>query len=698
MAYFLTYTCTVNNRRSNAIKLDIYRKDVDPGDVTTLLNTELTGIKVSCPQSDESKYPTIIGTQAEIGLRVRTSSVITPETFLTDYYDEWKVIIYCDDAIVFAGFVDPTYSPYTMKDAPLGIALRCTDGLGLLKNIPLTAQSGASFQNTVQTLIDYVAGALAKTNLDLNIRVYCSIYESSMNDRGVSALYDMFSQAKLDYRTFMNSATDFVDCYEALNIILTGGFSLFQWQGKWIISYRPEMQGTIGPTNYYTEYDPSGSALSGNQDLTTHINIGFNQQQHPIELDQIIDYQVPQVSVKDIFNFTVWDEVPKNNKFERGSLIFPLSGPGYSAFSIDDWEYVTRTGGFSTYPFGTTPSLQVAYSKRLYNDYGVEIDRQIICDRAVDGSINWLRSDAIPVNKGDKIIFSCDKRFDNNVDAITSVAHIYIVAEDNINYYGWLYDFTAGDTDNKWILNSLVDSGIKVEYDDGESLDADGNTQFHSVSAASPAIPIDGTMYIVLAIPGEESLGSSQYYKNINFEYIPFIVGSYIRIKGDYWRTYQNQNIKNRIEEEVKISDSLKKILKGALLRNDGATLTTPTWYRFGRSEEKHFKELLNLGKYCHYYRRYRKITGTFRGVKCYSENTPTSFYPLCFHKHFKFVDNSPNKLYALCPPLSVDYISGRFSGTFIECFDTSGAIGTVPETYTDSEQAGDGHEFKYIF
>lgn len=680
MAYFLTYQGEFINSRSNTMRIEIYRKDIDPGTPVTFDNKEMTGVKVSYPNSEESKYSTIISAQADISLRVRILSTITPETFLTDLYDEWKVIIYCDTTIVFAGFIEPSEGGYLMKDSPLDIEIKCTDGLGLLKNIQLTNYLGTSLTGTVQTLLDYLAGALAKTNLDLNIKIFCSIYESSFSDRSVSTLFDMFNQAKTDYRTFMKSPTEFVDCYEALNIMLTGGFSLFQSGGKWIVSYRPEMQGTIGPTNYFSEYRYDTSTVTSGQDLSTQINIGSAQQQHPINLDQIISYQVPMVSVKDTFPYNVWDEIPKNNKFDRGALNLPLSGVGYSAFDIDDWLHGVNVAT------GTLPAVGAAtgnaYRKSSFNIFGIETSREILIVTPANSDQDWLQSEGIPVQQGDKISIALDHKTD------------YSSTGNHIAFY--VYIQTTSGSPAKYALQedgtwSSTFGGVIHFYTGGE----DTNT-YLSYNIDSDFLPQDGTLYI--AFHNAQTTASIYYYKNFSFTYSPYIAGSLLQVKGDYWITTQAQNIKDKIEEEMRLSDSLKKIFKGALLRVDGTTLTTPTWYRFGITEERHYKELLNLGKYRHYYRRYRKITGTFRGVKCYSENDFLTFYPLCFHKHFKFINNSATKLYVLAPPVSIDYKEGKFTGTFIECFDTAGALGTVPETYTDSEQNGDTHEYKYIF
>lgn len=719
MSYYLTYQVTANNRRSNEIKIEFYRKDIDPGSVTSLSNQEFTALRILYPDGVDNKYPLIAGCEATIALRITTASTITPETFLTEYYDEWKVIVYCDSTTVFAGFIEPSEGGYKMKDPPFDLSIKCTDGLGLLKMVDLTDVNENSFLSTVPTLIEFIAGALKKTNLDLNIRIYCNLFESSMSDRSDSPLYDMFNQAKTDYQTFLKNPIDFDTCYEALTKILTGGFTLFQYQGKWVISYRPEMQGTIGPTNYYTEYDSSGAAISSGQDLGTQVNIGFNEQQHPIELDQIVSSQFAVKSVKTIYNYNVWPEIPKNSKFDRGDILLPLFGNvyepddngddtatligTYQGYEVDDWT-------FGDFPAGPTaianlpnlsPSINAGWKKSSRNSYNIELNREIVIPKS-DSVTKVFQSSAIPVNAGDKLSISFDFRWSYN-ETITSgpggndplrigAVIVYIIPATGGTKWWWR---SGAGVKNSWRQNAGSSESIFMDdYNAG-----DKTKLYRAQSLTSAPIPVDGTAYVQLVNANSLTIGANEaYFKNFTIDYLPFVAGGYVQVKGDYWKTAQDANVKDVIEEEVFLSDSQKKVLRGALLRNDGVTLTTPTWYRYGRSESKHYKELLNLGKYCHYYRRYRKITGLFRGVKCYSENDPTSFFPLGFHKQIKFVNNSSSRQYVIAPPLDIDYLAGRFNATFIESFDSSGALGTVPETYTDSEQGGDSHEFKYIF
>lgn len=677
MAYNLAYQGEFTNRRTNNIRLEIYQKDFVPP-VTTLSNKEIIAVSVGYPNGNESKYNTIIGAEANITLRVRSASTITPETFLTDLYDEWKVLIYCDTMLVFAGFIEPSEGNYLMKDAPVQIDVKCTDGLGLLKNVTLTDTAGDSFLNTTPYLIDVVAGCLAKTNLELPIRIYCSIFESSMQDREDDITKDMFNQARTDYRTFLQNANTFVDCYKALEMLLTGGFSIYQWFGRWTISYRPEMQASIGPTLYYSDYDNAGVVTAGNQDLGIYYVIGYDQIQHPINLDQIISYQVPAKSVKNTFNYTVWDEIPKNNKFERGAEFESgsvSSPPGtYKKSTIDDWLYgITNPSVGSTQPpNGMLATTDLSYRMSTYDQFNIETIREVVLERTGDPQAGhrFLRSDGIPVNAGDKIRITTDYK---TSAAGTGTRQYMMVMLEVASGTPYRLDQVGGaPVDGIGILFWAQTTAMRFlakDYQTGEDA-----SQYSSFTLDPPQLPADGTLYILFMM-FDPPVGRVVSYKNFSFEYFPSVAGSYAQVKGDYWLTSQDRNVKDAIDEEVFISDSTKKVLKGSLLRADGTTLTTPTWYRQGQAETKHFKELLNLGKYRHYYRRFRKIQGTFRGVKSTPVNFLGDFYPIGFHKHYAFINNDGEKMYVFSPPTTIDYVAGTFNTTAIEALDSGNTV-----------------------
>lgn len=674
--YGLKYQGSFNNYNSNEIIINISKKDYLAPDVDDIEQLKIISCDVSYPNGEESKYGALISARATVSFYAGMDSFLTNETFLTDFYDEYKVQIICDGINVFEGFVEPSEGGYPLKDRPYIVEISCTDGLGLLKNIPLTDVNENNFNNRAK-LIEYIAGALDKTNLELPIRTYCNIFNTSMSDRSLNDSNDMFNQTKVHHRTFLKNVNEFVSCYEALEIILAEAFTLHYWKGYWTINYVGELTSTSG--RYYTNYSKEGVLINGGQDNSNQINVGKNHLIHPVNFNQLISYQVPVKSVKTIYEYDVPEDLVNNEKLQRlGSFVTLMN-----AYNIVGW------GQFYDHPYqeksisNKTPTIKI-----ISNPYGYEMDRYYIlpADSAANlGPIsNYIRNlnDDCFVEAGDRIRITFDYKFLSNPPNNQR----YQIFQLRLLRSGFAPTSTSG-----WRL--LTYQGIWQSNQQNYTFAAErfNNEEFTEWQAAiieETTIPFSGSLYLALGT-GYIGQPNEIHIKNIKVEYISLAKGDNTnRLKGDYWLTSQDKNIKDTIEDTVKLSDATRRILKGALWNNDGVTLTNPTWYRYGKSESKHYKELINIAKYQHYRRRFKKISGTFKGILASPENYQADFSPLSFHKHFSFPDDLPGKRYVLVPPLKIDYVKSTFEGIFIECWggDEDPAINW------------NTHNFNYIF
>jgi len=114
-----------------------------------------------------------------------------------------------------------------------------------------------------------------------------------------------------------------------------------------------------------------------------------------------------------------------------------------------------------------------------------------------------------------------------------------------------------------------------------------------------------------------------------------------------------------------------------------------PDWWRYGLggTEQRHYKELINLGYYNLTYRPFFKIEGTFDGTT-YQNNNDGYRYPVSFTPKYRFEGYTGTRLFVLTAPLKIDLVLGRFDGKFREVYHTA----------ADGRQEGDDKEFRYIF
>lgn len=663
MAYFLHHIISFQNREVEDIIIELYRKDVEPTEIIPLIGVSFN---VSYPSGEGDKLDGIITYEADLSFWVRTDTPVTYEDFIITFQDDWKIVAYNDSQVVFSGYLVPGLGESEFRDKPYQLSLKASDGLGLLRQQPLSTFDLEEFTST-HRVVDILYHIIKQTGVVLPLHIRANIYESSMEDRDVNPDTDFTAQTKLHYKSLLKSPTEFLSSFEVLEMICKEHFSFYQCHGAWVLNRFAEMYSSVGPTNWYTVYEdaPVGLQSTGILDPDSYANVGRNLKIHPLNADARISSMFPVKSAKHTFNYNVWPEIPDNNKFERGTFNLPYSGPNYAAYIVDKWE----VGELTVYasPFTVTPNPGVAgYRRSTYNNFNIETERELVL-RPPLFITSVIKSTSTPVNVGDKLKFGATfKTTIAETNLSLSVANIIIIPTTGTGWYSWRNTNDGRGFENKWELNSF--NAISIEYSNGSL-----TTEPQTVSIESPSIPVDGEVFVMFQQTTDRP-GQAFIWSGFELEYIPYTAGGYIPLVGDFWVTSQTDNYKDVIDEEVGLSDSPKKVFKGALYRADGLTLTTPTWYRFGYTEQRHFKELANLGVYNHLFRRHWRLTGTFGGTKFSPVSDPTKMEPLSFHKHFMFFDapELAGRMFMLVPPLSIDYVQGNFIGNFVECLNSN--------------------------
>jgi hypothetical protein len=672
LSYALTYTSTIKQYHSGDIPRNLVIKISEKGGLggDTVLDCAHFSVLSS---GNERVDDTIITWTATLKFNSGLDETLTNETFLTDRYDQWKVEAELEGKNVFSGFIEPSFGGYEFKSRPFVVEVTATDGIGLLKYQPITKVDAEKFRG-LHFIREFLAGALAKTGLELPIRTYCNIFEKTMNEDS-----DLFNQARLHHRTFMKSSTDFVSCYEVLEIILKG-YMLFQWYGQWIISYRGELFDTEGPTVDYCVYDKDGVFEDKFSDILGPINVGKEELIHPINFDHTITYQPSVRQVKTTYDYKLPDNLVENEKFtDLGDALIPYA-PGH--YELLGWS--KYTGDFlSEAPYdGPEP-----YVKIDTNPYGFELERYVHVQAHDPNSgdlvlRNYIRNDNADfwVEQGDSITVSFDWRSSASRD---NIGFAMIALESPGPYVGGFLRMFYSGFWKSW-RSTPVAAGYLGNPVEG------GTTVWQNVSIEFIA-PKSGSLYIMLGPGNPTNYATISFeYKNLEIRYNSFMPGDAKNtVKGDFYSTEQNIVIGDAIDDKIEMSDSPRKIFKGALFGTAGSVLTNPTWYRKNNfAENHHYKSLVNWALWKLNYRRMKRINGSFRGTLCQSDNYPSEHYPLCFHKHFRMTNDSTFRMYMLTGPVEIDYIENQFKATFVE----------VKGPNRGGNPSGDLRQYKLIF
>lgn len=675
MAYVTYYIAHFHQHLNEELLIQIQRKDGVATPTPEVLDA--VDFKRNTEADGDDLYAPILRRNIELVVNLDISNTVTWETFFDQVHDEWRVIVTNDSQHIFTGFMLPDEGLIPFEDRPYDLTIRATDGLALLKDKVLVQPNGTDFHGKY-TLIQYVAACLQGTLLELPIKIYSDIFHSSMDDRGDAMENDMFGQAKLDHRTFMKTATEFVSCFEALEIMFKEHFRIYQDydlttnEQVWTIDRIPQYQYVPSAINYYTLYDFDGTNPVGYEDHDNYAEIGKLKLIYKTnEVSRSGKFAVK--STRHNFFYKVWPELPLNNKFERGALILALSGPNYESYEIDDWEHGI-VGAVAPYNL-TAPSAARAYTKRTFNIYGIELSREMIMTKEPGNNQTWLRSEGIDVNEGDKIGISFNEKLSVNITGSGSggivIPAVYVYVTDGTNYR------FLGDNLNNDVLrwDTFASTYIQVRFTRPSS-------EFSSVNAESPPIPISGTLYYAFHVSGSLPNGTFVTRTGIEFNYYPYVANGYLPVKGDYVEISQVRNYIDTTENEIFLSDSIIRPIKGCLWRESGLTVTSPTWYRYGLSEIKHYKQLANIGRYNSEYRRFMKFQGTFTSTKASPANDPGLVRPLSFHMTYKFMDLPEQPECVLVAPLTIDYKTGWITAIFEEVRRPSGIqlVETLPD------------------
>lgn len=700
MSYGIQYRSQFNNDLNQEFLILLAQKDVP--EATTISNFESVELELndSSEENDDDagQAAIIIAREAVLTINADENTPITWETFLAGAYDEWWMIIFCEGHAVFEGFLTPEEGASPFLDKPYDVTVRATNGLKLLKDVPLVKPDGSKFKGKFK-LIEYIAAALHQTLLNnissgngIPLRIYSNIYEPSMAYRGEDITSDFYQHIKLDHRTFMTDATSFVSCYEALTIILKRHSRLFYWNGRWVIKLLAEHQWAPAGV-YYTEYNADGSVISGQEDLEQYATVGKAELIYPVDEAVQLSAEFAIKEAKTTFNYDIIKEIPLNNRFDRGTHIdqgvaideTDLDGDGnttesigtYHEYTIDDWYNGLNRGGSDNNAFpALLPSPELATFRKIYSVYNIELQRIVLLPRLNNtAGERWLISSPLPVRADDKFNLSFDFRLSKDLGQFSARVAYIIVKGTGTTRWSLLWSESEG---KKWFNTSGGNANRGVVHNWQAADDA---RKWVSFNIEAPPIPITGTMYIVLAdnIPDNNHIS---YFTGFNFEYIPYVAGGYVPVKGEYVAHRQSANMIDVNAEEIYMADSPIQLARGAMYHED-ETPTTPTWFRHGVIESKKFIELANLRVYNFGYRRFYKLLGPFTSNEYEPFNDQLNKQPIGYHKNYRFVDFPEQREFILNVPLRMNMMTGDIDAEFQEVIKVEN-VNQDPDTMED--------------
>lgn len=519
-------------------------------------------LKLAVNNGSRKKYG-IAGLQEVI--RFNSSADINLKRFIRGTYSDrrYQVTTYIndEDKVIFRGYLSMADSQDSFLPHPNETVLTAVDGLGLLKNIPLT-----NFLDEVPSghfkLIQFIAWCLSKTGIQQNINVVMNIREETDGTIADEPSSHFYNRIYIDAKTFEAEKGELGNCYEVLEKILGRQCMLGQRHGEWWIKNMDEYDTQ---PDYVAVFDYTGTFVEMLAAATYEKEIGIDEDMWWSQERAIVNFNTPKKFIKTIYRYSYPKEVPCNVDLSRGDYIADIDATT-KKYELDCWTlYENRPNVLST--------NAEAFIKRVFNANGTETERYAVIGVASALIEQQLISDFIPVHEKDKIDLSFSVKHDGQIETAAGTVtgqygQIRLYADDGTYYTlegslsgstpAWVACTSGFNTNQKF---------LRIQFDGTED-----DTEWRSVGIGDdcPPIPKDGKIQIVFChqLKVDEF---EMHISSIDFEYIPYINGSYQKFTGQSHKIIQSSDNTESLEEEVFISDSPKKLFKGALKTYNGS-------------------------------------------------------------------------------------------------------------------------------
>jgi hypothetical protein len=351
-----------------------------------------------------------------------------------------------------------------------------------------------------------------------------------------------------------------------------------------------------------------------------------------------------------------------------------------------------------------------AYIRSVVDTLDFELVRYMVIERSTN-AVSWVRSSRFLIDRNDVIRLQFSWRtktkasIDNNSGNAFGTANILLYGDDGT--FWSLRSANDGATDaagREW-----VQCNANFERLDGAP-NHDISTPFISDTTSWTSVQVNYNQGVALAktpVPGSIEVlflckgsgiaaGNESWFKDIQIEYVSFLQGSYVPLKGDFNYLASNNDIKQTYSEDVEISDSPKRYFKGALLDIDEKQLLKPNWIRRDYPSDKPMRFTQAMGRiiFNNIGRQLEKIEGTFRGVTYVDPTDLGTVHNVGFLNSYYFsMHPEPTKKFILTS-YEIDYATGSGRRVFVEmCKDVN------DDCWRDPADAAVGtYKFQYVF
>lgn len=591
--------------------------------------------------------------QAEIEV-IGSSTTITMDDFVMDNDNDIEVKFYHSypTRLCWQGFILQDNFQEVWEDTRHYIKLTATEGIGLLDNIEF-GNGGVEVTGRI-TPLQAIEYSLQDSSLPLGqYTAFNNLFHSSMNDASTNFPLD---QCKIDAKSFQIETTQYDSKLTVLNKINTAfSQTMFQYRGKWFFHrieewYTPLTDNLRG----FSQGASTRSALNTRYD----IEVGVDENVKPIA-PEMLRYIMRRTKKDQVqYNFTQFDEIVTNQSFKRGDIL--STNPSSTLRELDSWTYETGTFGSPTTPSGNNYGIKEEYVNGALRDAYA-----FFAIPATSGAF-WIKSQEADVLQFETIDISFQVSYNPNLSNFPSGKVT--------TYPCWV--FLDGASANYQLLNTgrweqvagtVPTKSIELEYDSAKEPKAN---EWNTVSLNSISIPDNGTLRFYFYAEGKSGMtGNELRIKNFDIKIKPAFqsIDGDVDIVGEVAYFEKVATLRNSIEFESFFDNGFSHQHKGTIYEDDGETITDNTWYRYRFPDElQNFKKEALIAQWEHNRFNRNKIDVTFWGL------FPDGLDPIGLMNTIKFVDDDPDKVYAILNMKEMNFMENTWTATLIELYDTN--------------------------
>jgi len=593
---------------------------------------------------------------------IASSSGVTMEDFVMDKDSDILVIFSYNNvnSAYWYGFLQQADYSETWVDTNHILTLTATEGLGALKNFPIS-NAGAEITDRT-TPLQFLEYAIQKTVQSwAKNYIFNNLFHQSMTD---SLTYSPLDQCKIDPKTFQIESIEYEDCYTVIEKINRSfNQTLFQYNGNWWVMRQEELY--IPQTDNLRGYVSNIGVRSSIQ-TRYDIEVGVNESVKPIspEMLRFLKRRTKKDQVK--FDYDKIPEIVDNGTFARGNLIGTTST--LKQYYVDDWLY--QEGDGLDLQNGSTPSSGTVTRNEIYESSTGPLIANFVRIPTTTGSpvndyFRWIASNPVYLFANDKMSIQFDHKYliQTTPPTLSRAGLVFIAC---VYLQGAANNYFLKET-GEWELESTIlaqERFIKANYTTSSS---DYPTNWNTYSVDSDPLPDNGQVYVyLLSDPAYDTTNQDSMFRNFQFGYSTrFNTLSAEPLTGVKTYFQKTGDLLNTFDQDIHLTDGFSKYYRGTIFESDGDTITDADWYRYRfNTEGFSFRKQNNIAYWENNRYNRNKIDVNFYGL------TYNSGTRIGLNNTIRFVDDDPNKIYAILNLKEIDFSSGTWSATLLEVWD----------------------------